>query len=62
VRVRIIKPMVGLLDRYSLTRFTPGLTYVVADASVINSSPCRAPERDTSNAQAIVIHYTDDPN
>jgi hypothetical protein len=32
VRVRILKPMVGVMDGQRLGRFTPGLTYDVDDA------------------------------
>jgi len=61
VRIRITKPMSGVLDGFSLTRFTPGLTYDVADAFGHQLIALHDAKEDTSNSPAIVIRYFDEP-
>ena len=53
--------MSGVLDGFSLTRFTPGLTYDVADAFGHQLIALHDAKEDTSNSPAIVIRYFDEP-
>jgi hypothetical protein len=60
MRIRIIKPLAGVLDGQSLAKFTPGLLYELdaALARQLISMGCAREEH--SHAPALVIRVSDD--
>jgi hypothetical protein len=60
VRVRMLKPMVGVLDTVSLSRLVPGLTYDVDEGLAKHLISCGAAEETASTRPALVVPV-DDP-
>ena len=56
----MLKPMVGVLDRVSLSRLVPGLTYDVDESLAKHLISCGAAEETATTRPALVVPV-DDP-
>ena len=60
MRIRIIKPVAGVLDGQSLGQFTPGLVYELDDALARQLISMACAKEETSEALALVINQNDE--
>jgi hypothetical protein len=60
MRIRIIKPLAGVLDRQSLGKLAPGLLYELDDALARQLISMGCAREESSQAPALVLRVTDD--
>jgi len=61
MRVRIFKPVAGVLDGQSLGKLTPGLLYELDDALARQLISMGCAREESSQAPALVVRVVDEP-